>query len=90
MLLLFSVKLFKDQTPNVSVETCSVDRIYAVIGKNKNYSIGKQNSGVLSEQYLSTIVKKIAIMNKYIMVISVCSYGAVLEPPAEKAAVKSK
>lgn len=29
-------------------------------------------------------------MNKYIMVISVHSYSADLEPPAEKAAVKSK
>jgi len=36
-----------------------------------NYSIVKQKCGALSEQYLSTIVKKIAIMNKYIMVISV-------------------
>lgn len=89
VLLLCSVKLFKDQTPN-TVKARSVDWIYAVIGKNKNRSFGKQNSGVLSEQCLSTIVKKIAIMCKYIMVISVCSHSAGLEPPAEKAAVQSK
>lgn len=89
VLLLFSVTLFKDQTPN-TVKTRSVDLIYAGIGKNKNCSVGKQKSGVLSEWYLSTIVKKIAIMNRYIMVISVCSHSAGLEPLAEKAAVQSK
>lgn len=61
-----------------------------MIGKNKNYSVGKQKSGVLSEQYLSIIVKKIAIMNKYIMAISLCSHSTGLEPLAEKAAVQSK
>lgn len=61
-----------------------------MIEKYKNYSIGKQKSRVLSEEYLSTIMKKIAVMNKYIMVISVCSRSTDLEPPAEKAAVQSK
>lgn len=88
-LLLFSVKLFKDQTPNM-VKTRSVDWIYAVIRKNKSYSIRKQKSGVLSEQYLSTIVKKIAIINKCIMVISVCSHRVSVELLAEKAAVQTK
>lgn len=89
VLLLFSVMLFKDQTAN-TLKTTPADWIYAMIGKNKNYSIGKQKSGPLSEQYLSTIVKKIVIVNKYITVISVCSYSADLEPPAGKAAGKSK
>lgn len=61
-----------------------------MIGKNKNYSIGKQKSGVLHENYLSTIVRKIATIKKYIVVISVSSHSADLEPPAEKAAVKNK
>lgn len=87
--LLFSVKLFRGQTPK-RVKTRSVDQIYAVIGKNKNYSTGKRKSGVLHEDYLCTIVKKIVTIKKYIMVISVSSHRADLEPPAEKAAVKSK
>lgn len=59
-------------------------------GKNKNYSIGKRKSGLLDKNYLSTIVKKIVIIGKYITVISVSSHNADLEPPTEKAAVKNK
>lgn len=61
-----------------------------MIGKSKNYSTGKLKPGVLHGNYLSTIMKKIVTIKKYIMVIPVSSHRADLEPPAEKAAVKNK